>query len=63
MSADKIFILSTKHGLLDLEEEIEPYDQTLNNMGTGEIRIWQKATLTVERVYRYQKRPVCISCW
>jgi hypothetical protein len=40
MDADRIFILSAKHGLLDLEEEIEPYNQTLNNMKTGEIRLW-----------------------
>lgn len=29
---DKIFILSAKHGLLDLEREIEPYDVTLSNV-------------------------------
>ncbi|MDY0385692.1 MAG: hypothetical protein RBT65_00900 [Methanolobus sp.] len=46
MGADKIFILSAKHGLLGFEEEIEPYNQTLNNMGTGEIRIWAKKVLS-----------------
>ena len=40
ISADKIFILSAKHGLLDLEKEIEPYNQTLNNMKDEEIKAW-----------------------
>jgi hypothetical protein len=32
LEPDNIFILSAKHGLLSLEQEIEPYEQTLNNM-------------------------------
>lgn len=28
LNPDKIFILSAKHHLLDLEREIEPYDET-----------------------------------
>lgn len=35
-----IYILSAKHGLLDLETEIEPYDFTLNNMSAGEVKAW-----------------------
>ena len=35
---DKIFILSAKHGLLDLEDEIEPYERTLNSMHSTEIK-------------------------
>lgn len=30
LKPDKIFILSAKYGLLDLEKEIEPYDVTLS---------------------------------
>ena len=40
LSPDMIFILSAKHGLLDLGHEIEPYDMTLNNMPVAEIRAW-----------------------
>ncbi|WP_407282111.1 DUF6884 domain-containing protein [Methanolobus sp. WCC1] len=46
LGADRIFILSAKHGLLNLEEEIEPYNQTLNNMKAGEIRKWSNKVLS-----------------
>ena len=36
----KIFILSAKYGLVDLNEEIKPYDKTLNNMNSKEIKEW-----------------------
>lgn len=37
---DKIFILSAKYGLVDLEQELEPYEQTLNMMSSHEIKNW-----------------------
>jgi hypothetical protein len=40
MNPDKIFVLSAKYGLLDLEMEIEPYDKTLNNMPSKERMEW-----------------------
>ncbi len=40
LNSDKIFILSAKYGLLDLEQEIEPYNLTLNNMKDEEIKEW-----------------------
>ncbi|MFN3694449.1 MAG: DUF6884 domain-containing protein, partial [Ignavibacterium sp.] len=40
LKPDKIFILSAKYGLLRLEEEIEPYDKTLNDMSDDEIKSW-----------------------
>lgn len=40
LHVDKIFILSAKYGLLSLEQDIEPYDQTLNTMSTQEIKNW-----------------------
>ena len=40
LAPDAIFILSAKHRLLSLEQEIEPYEQTLNNMHSSEIKIW-----------------------
>lgn len=40
---DAIYILSAKHGLLDLETTIEPYNATLNEMTTSERKTWAKA--------------------
>jgi len=40
LNPDKIFILSAKYGLVGLEEEIEPYDKTLNTMHSEEIKEW-----------------------
>lgn len=45
LSPDKIYVLSAKHGLLDLEKEVEPYEQTLNNMRTAEIKEWADSVL------------------
>lgn len=45
LSPDDIYVLSAKHGLLDLEQEIEPYELTLNNMRTAEIREWANHVL------------------
>ena len=40
LNPEKIFILSAKHGLLDLDEEILPYNETLNTMKDNEIKEW-----------------------
>jgi hypothetical protein len=40
LSPDKIFVLSAKYGLVDLERKIEPYHKTLNNMPPEKIRKW-----------------------
>jgi hypothetical protein len=40
LNPEAIFILSAKHGLLNLETEIEPYNLTLNNMMGHEIKEW-----------------------
>jgi hypothetical protein len=45
LKPDKIFILSAKYGLLDLEQEIEPYDLTLNNLKKEEINSWANKVL------------------
>lgn len=45
LAPDEIFVLSAKHGLLALEIEIEPYEQTLNNMHSSEIRVWANRVL------------------
>jgi hypothetical protein len=45
LNPDKIFILSAEYGLLDLEQEIEPYEKTLNNMKQEEIKTWAERVL------------------
>jgi len=45
LNPDKIFILSAKYGLLSLEEEIEPYNETLNEKTDGEIKEWSEKVL------------------
>ena len=45
LKPDKIFILSAKYGLIRLDEEIEPYDKTLNEMKSLEIKQWANNVL------------------
>jgi hypothetical protein len=45
LNPDKIFILSAKYGLLDLEQEIDTYNTTLNNMKLAEIKLWAEKVL------------------
>jgi hypothetical protein len=45
LNLDKIFILSAKYGLLGLNEEVEPYDKTLNEMSSIEIKEWANSVL------------------
>lgn len=40
LKPDEIFILSAKHGLLALDDEIDPYDVTLNNMRAIQRKKW-----------------------
>lgn len=42
LKPNQIYILSAKHGLLKLTDEIEPYNKTLNKMRTNEIKEWSK---------------------
>jgi hypothetical protein len=42
---DAIYILSAKYGLLELETEVDPYDQTLNSMSASEVRAWSRRVL------------------
>lgn len=45
LEPDEIFVLSAKHGLLSLDVEIEPYNQTLNEMSAYEIKLWSEKVL------------------
>ncbi|MCY4037827.1 MAG: hypothetical protein OXF09_00005 [Hyphomicrobiales bacterium] len=43
------FILSAKHGLLDPDKTIDPYNQTLNGMPSGMRRAWaEKVKMQME---------------
>ncbi len=45
LQPDKIFILSAKYGLLDLDDEICPYNETLNKKSEKEIKLWAEDVL------------------
>jgi hypothetical protein len=40
LKPDSIFILSAKHGLLELGREIEHYNSTLKDMSVVQVRAW-----------------------
>ncbi|MCZ6802793.1 MAG: hypothetical protein O7D86_02360 [Proteobacteria bacterium] len=48
LNPDGIYILSAKYGLLNLEQEIDPYEQTLNNMRANEVKQW--ASQVIEQI-------------
>lgn len=45
LNPDEIFILSAEHGVLELDDEIEPYEKTLNNMNISARREWANMVL------------------
>ena len=45
LAADEIFVLSAKYGLLSLYKKVNPYEQTLNNMHSNEIKQWASQVL------------------
>ena len=45
LEADKVFILSAKHGLLEEEDWISPYDETLNTKPVSEVKEWASKVL------------------
>lgn len=45
IGADDIYILSAQHGLLELWQEIAPYEKTLNGMASRDIASWAVAVL------------------
>ncbi len=40
LNPDHIYILSAKHKVLELDNIIEPYDETLNDMSVNEKKAW-----------------------
>jgi hypothetical protein len=45
LAPDEILILSAKHGLLSLDQEIDPYEQSLNTMPALEVKQWADKVL------------------
>jgi cytoplasmic iron level regulating protein YaaA (DUF328/UPF0246 family) len=45
LNPDDIFILSAKYGLLGLEQEIDPYDLTLNGMLDRDVKAWANSVI------------------
>lgn len=45
LKAEKIFILSAKYGLVEPEQKIDTYNQTLNTMKAPEIKKWAEHVL------------------
>jgi hypothetical protein len=45
LKPDAIYILSAKYGLVSLEQEIDPYDLTLNTMGESQKKAWGQNVL------------------
>jgi cytoplasmic iron level regulating protein YaaA (DUF328/UPF0246 family) len=44
-NCDRWYILSAKYGLLEPEQEIEPYNITLNTMRMADIKLWSSRVL------------------
>ena len=47
IKADRIFILSAKYGLLEEDDSIEPYNETLNTKPVAEVKMWAERVLTL----------------
>ncbi len=45
LHADAILILSAKHGLVPADMVLEPYDESLNDKSTPELRAWAARVL------------------
>jgi hypothetical protein len=45
LNPDAIYVLSAKYGLLSLDQVIEPYNLTLNEMPAAEIKVWAERVL------------------
>lgn len=51
LNPDKIFILSAKYGLLNLDTTIEPYDKSLSSMPSYEAKDWANNVVTQLRKF------------
>lgn len=63
LNPDYIYILSAKYGLVDLKEEIEPYDKTLNTMKAHEIKNWADNVVSqLSKIVDFKKDEVLFLC-
>jgi cytoplasmic iron level regulating protein YaaA (DUF328/UPF0246 family) len=46
IGSDEIYILSALHGVLKLDDKIEPYEKTLNKMLKNERKEWSKKVIS-----------------
>lgn len=46
LKPDRILILSAEYGVLELDDEVDPYEKTLNNMRVTERKQWAQRVLT-----------------
>jgi hypothetical protein len=44
-TCDRWFVLSAKHGLVDPDTVLEPYDQTLKHAGRADRRVWSEGVV------------------
>ncbi len=51
LKPDAIFILSAKHGLVALDDEITPYNVTLNKMRADERKVWANKIIEQLRLH------------
>jgi len=51
LNPDEIFVLSAKYGLLQLDQEIDPYNLTLNKMSINDIKNWSNKVIDQIRDY------------
>lgn len=49
LNPDKIYILSAKYFLLDLDDQVSPYDLTLKDMSTDERRQWTEKVIEMSK--------------
>jgi hypothetical protein len=45
LKPDRTFILSARYGLLELDKEIEPYDETLSSLSATKRRAWAEGVI------------------
>ena len=46
LNADRIYILSAKYGLLELDQVVEPYEETLKGKPVSVVRSWAYRVIT-----------------
>lgn len=49
LNPDKIYILSAKYFLLDLDDQVSPYDLTLKDMSVDERRQWTEKVIEMSK--------------